>query len=112
MVYFTAMLIFGFLNGACWFVSISFLRGTVDGPDPAQAPSYRATAIFAVAATTLASFVQFPAGYFLRLLIWAIASFGGLGLNPGRAALLFGYLAVSSFLSGLVVLGMMRFLQA
>jgi hypothetical protein len=42
------------------------------------------------------------------LVAWAVAAFGGLGLSTGRAAVLFAYLAVSSFFARLVVLGVME----
>jgi hypothetical protein len=51
------------------------------------------------------SFVPFPLGYLVGLVVWAVAAFGGLGLTAGRAALAFLYLAVSSFVARLVVLG-------
>ena len=40
-------------------------------------------------------------------MVWAVAAFGGLGLTAGRAAVLFAYLAASSFVARLVVLGVM-----
>ena len=46
-----------------------------------------------------------PAGYGLGLVGWAVAAFGGLGLSAGRAAVPFGYLAIGSFVTRLLVLG-------
>ena len=55
----------------------------------------------------LTSFIPFAGGYVAGLVVWAVAAFAGLGLNAGRAAVLFAYLAASSFVARLVVLGVM-----
>jgi hypothetical protein len=108
MVYLVVLLIFAALSAACWFVSVAVYRSTVDGPDPAAAPSYRATAVVAVGVTALTSFIPFPGGYIAGLAVWAVAAVGGLGLSAGRAAVLFSYLAVGSFVTRLFVLGFME----
>src|SRR5690349_12171090 len=106
MVYLAALLIFVALSAACWFVSVAVYRSTVGGPDPAAGPYYRTTAALAVGAAALTSFVQFPGGYYLGLVGWAAAAFGGLGLPARRAAVLFLYLAASSFLARMAVGGL------
>lgn len=108
MVYLVALLLFAALSAACWFVSVAVYRSTLGGPDPAAAPGYRAAAAVAVGATALTSFIQFPWGYLAGLVVWAVAAFGGLGLSAGRAAVLFAYLAVGSFVTRLLVLGFME----
>ncbi|QDU21730.1 hypothetical protein [Urbifossiella limnaea] len=108
MAYLLALLIFVALSSACWFVSVACAQGTGAGPDPAAAPHYRTTAAAAIGAAVLTSFIPFPAGYLLGLVGWAVAAFTGLGLTAGRAAVLFGYLAASSYAARLVVGGVME----
>lgn len=110
MVYLLALLIFVALSAACWFGSVALYRGTLAGPDPAAAPDYPTTAAAAVGAAVLTSFVPFPGGYLAGLVVWAVAAFAGLGLTAGRAAVLFLYLAASSFIARLVVLGVTEML--
>ncbi|WP_157369871.1 hypothetical protein [Zavarzinella formosa] len=107
MVYFLALLIFTALSAACWFVSVSLCQSTTGGPDPAVLSNRKATAVLAVGAVALTSFVPFPAGYVLNLLAWAAAAFAGLGLKTGRAAVLFGFLAAGSMVTRMVILGFM-----
>ena len=64
-------------------------------------------AVIAVGVGALTSFAEFPAGYIAGLVVWAVAAFAGLGLSAGRATVLFAYLAISSFVARLVVLGVM-----
>jgi hypothetical protein len=108
MAYLLALLIFVALSATCWFVSLACYRGTIAGSNPAAAPDYPTTAAAAVGVTALTSFVPFPFGYLASLVVWAVAAFGGLGLSAGRAAALFAYLAASSFVARLVVLGVME----
>lgn len=108
MVYVLALLIFVVLSAACWFASVACYRGTVADSDPAAAPDYDTTAAAAIGIAALTSFVPFPFGYLAGLVVWAAAAFGGLGLTAGRAAILFAYLAASSFAARLVVLGVME----
>ncbi|WP_157369251.1 hypothetical protein [Zavarzinella formosa] len=111
MVYLAALLVFVVLKTACWLVSVAVFRNTFNGPDPALVPSYRTTAMVAIGAAALASFIPFPAGYVLGLAVWAWAVFGRLGLKTGKAVVLFGCLAAASFVSRLVVLGVMDFFR-
>lgn len=108
MVYLLAFGIFVGLSAACWYGSVALHRGTVGGPDPAASPDYHTTSAAAIGVTALTSFVPFPFGYLAGLAVWAVAAFGGLSQSAGRAAVLFGYLAASSFLARLVVLGVME----
>lgn len=110
MVYVLALLIFVALSGTCWFVSVACYGSTVAGSDPAAAPDYNTTAAAAIGVASLTSFVPFPYGYVAGLVAWAAAAFGGLGLSAGRAAVQFLYLAASSFVARLVVLGVMDLL--
>ena len=107
MVHLLALLIFIGLNAACWFVSVASYRSTVAGPDPAAARHHRVVAVAAVGAAALFSFAPFPANYVISLWVWGVAAFGGLGLPASRAAILFAYLAITSFTSRLVVGGFM-----
>lgn len=107
MVYLVALLLFIALSAACWFVSIALYKHTVAGSDPSAAPDYSTTAATSIGVCALTSFVQFPFGYLAGLVVWAMAAFGGLGLSAGRAAVLFAYLATTSFVARLVVLGFM-----
>jgi hypothetical protein len=111
MVYLLALVMFVALSAACWFVSVACYRGTVAGSDPAAAPHYRETAAAAVGGAALTAFVPFPAGYVLGLTVWGLAAFAGLGLGAGRAAVLFLYLAAGSYVTRLVVLGVMELMK-
>jgi hypothetical protein len=51
-------------------------------------------------------------GYIAGLVVWAVAAFTGLKLSIGRCTVLFGYLTACSFLTRLIVLGIMSFLGA
>jgi hypothetical protein len=108
MAYLVALLTFVALSSACWFVSLACYRSTVAGSDPAAAPHYRAVRAAAVGVAAVTSFVPFPLGYIAGLVGWAAAAFGGLGLTAGRAAVLFGYLAATSYAARRVVLGVME----
>ena len=107
MAYALALLTFVALSAACWAVSVALYRSTLDAPDPAAAPGHEATPGIAVGVAALTCLVPFPAGYLAGLVVWAVAAFGGLGLPAGRAAVLFAYLAASSFVARLVVLGVL-----
>lgn len=108
MAYLLALLIFVALSAACWAVSVALYRSTLDAPNPAAAPDHASTPGVAVGAATLTCFIPFPFGYLAGLVVWGVAAFAGLGLSAGRAAVLFGYLAASSFVARLVVLGVME----
>ena len=107
MVYPVALLLFVALSAACWAASVALYRGTTDAPPLPARPGYSATMALAVGAAALTSFVPFPGGYLAGLAGYAAAAFAGLGLPAGRAAVLFLYLAATSFLARLVVLGAM-----
>lgn len=107
MVYLLALAIFVGLSAACWFVSASLCHSTTGDPAPTVSPDHAGTATAAIGLTALTSFVPFPFGYIAGLVVWGVAAFGGLGLGAGRAAVLFGYLAVTSLVARLVVLGVM-----
>jgi hypothetical protein len=105
--YLVAFLIFIALAAASWAVSVDLYKGTLGDTTPNELSESTATAAVAVGAASLTSFVEFPAGYLVALLVWAVAAFAGLGLSAGRAAVLFAYLAVSSLVARLVVLGVL-----
>lgn len=108
MVLFVALVIFVFLAWATWAVSAACYRSTfTESADLTADPNYSTASGCAIAAVAVTSFVPFPFGYVVALVIWAAAVFGGLGLSRGRAAVLFGYLAVWSVVSRLVVLGVL-----
>ena len=107
MPYLVALLIFVALSAACWFVSVALYQNTTGDTTLTTSPDYTTTAAVAVGVAALTSFVPFPDGYLAGLVVWAVAAFGGLGLNAGRATVLFAYLAASSFVARLVVLGVM-----
>ena len=107
MVYLLALAIFVGLSAACWFVSASLCHSTTGDPAPTASPDHHGTATAAIGLAALTSFVPFPFGYLAGLVVWGVAAFGGLGLTTGRAVVLFGYLAVSSLVARLVVLGVM-----
>lgn len=107
MVYLLALAIFVGLSAACWFASASMCHGTTGDPSPTASPDHAGTATAAIGLTALTSFAPFPYGYIAGLVVWAVAAFGGLGLSVGRAAVLFGYLAVTSLVARFVVLGVM-----
>lgn len=107
MAYPIAFLIFVALSTVCWFVSVSLYKSTLDDTSLTASPDFTTTAALAVGAAALTCFAPFPGGYVAGLVVWAVAAFGGLCLNAGRATLLFAYLAASSFVERLVVLGVM-----
>ena len=106
MTYALALLTFVGLSAACWAVSVALYRSTLDAPNPAAA-DHAATPGIAVGVAALTCLVPFPAGYLAGLVVWAVAAFAGLGLPAGRAAVLFAYLAASSIVARLVVLGVL-----
>jgi hypothetical protein len=101
------LLIFIALSATCWGVSIALYKNTIDNATLTELPDYTTTAAVAVGVAALTSFIPFPGGYVAGLVVWAVAAFGGLGLNAGRASVLFAYLAASSLVARLVVLGVM-----
>jgi hypothetical protein len=105
--YLVAFLIFVALSAACWFASVALYKNTLGDTDATMPPGTTPTAAVAVGAAALTSFVEFPAGYLASLLVWAVAAFAGLGLSAGRAAVMFAYLAATSLVARLVVLGVM-----
>lgn len=107
MPYLVAVLIFVALSAACWFVSVAMYKNTIDDTTLTASPDYTTTTAVAVGAAALTSFIPFPGGYVAGLVVWTVAAFGGLGLNTGRAAVLFAYLALTSLLARFVVLGVM-----
>ena len=121
MAYVLALPIFAALTAANWFASLAFYRSTF-GPDPdgppdgepdggaiaTAAPDRGAVAASAIALVTLTCYLPFVVGYPVGCLVWAFAAFTYLALPTGRAAVLFGYLAVNSLLSRAVVLGIMQ----
>ena len=107
MAYPIAFLIFVALSAACWFVSVALYKNAVGDTAPTASPDDATTATIAIGAAALTSFAPFPAGYVAGLVVWGVAAFGGLGLTFGRAAVLFAYLAASSFVARLAVLGML-----
>jgi hypothetical protein len=107
VAYIVALLIFIALSAACWFVSVALYKSTFGDTILTAAPDASTTAVVAVGVAALTSFAPLPGGYIAGLVVWAVAAFAGLGLSAGRAAVLFLYLAVSSFVARLVVLGVM-----
>ncbi len=107
MPYLVALLIFVALAAAGWFVSVALYKDTLDDVTLTTSPDYTTTAAVAIGAAALTSFAPFPHGYLIGLGVWAVAAFGGLGLSAGRATVLFAYLAASSLVARLVVLGVM-----
>ena len=121
MAYVLALPIFAALTAANWFASLAFYRSTF-GPDSDRspdgdpdggtiataAPDRGAVAAVAISLVTLTCFLPFLVGYPVGCLVWAFAAFVYLALPTGRAAVLFGYLAVNSLLSRAVVLGVMQ----
>ena len=105
MVYLLALLIFVGLSGVCWAVSTALTQSTLGVSEPPQ--SSQATPLMAIMATALTSFIPFPGGYIAGLIVWAVAAFAGMGLSMNRAAVLFLYLSVTSFVARLAVLGVL-----
>lgn len=107
MVYVVALLIFLALSAAGWAVSADFYQYTFKAPDPTA--GHETTPGVAILLTALTCFIPFPGGYLAAVVMWAVAAFAGLGLPAGRAVVLWLYLAASSFVAHLVVLGVMGF---
>lgn len=105
MTHLAALMIFAAIASVTWYTSVALYRSTVDGPDPAAAPHYRVVVAVAVGAVAMTGLVPAPWGYVLTVAAWAAAVYGFLGLPPGRAAALVGYLAASSFVARLAVHG-------
>ena len=108
MVLLVALLIFVFLAWATWAVSAACYRSTfTDSTDLTTDPNYSTASGCAIAAVGVLSFIPMPVGFFVALISWGAAVYGGLNLTRGRAAVLFGYLAAWSVVSRLVVLGVL-----
>lgn len=107
MVYVVALVIFLAAAAAQWAVSAALYQRALAAPDPAA--GHDATPGLAIAAIAATSFIPFPAGYVVGLVVWAVAVFAGLGLPAGRAAVLWLFLAVTSFATRLVLLGVLGF---
>lgn len=105
MPYLIALLLFVVLSAACWFVSVALYKNTLDDVTMTDSPDSTTTAAVAIGVAAVTGFIPFPGGYVAGLVVWAVAAFAGLGPNVGRAAVLFAYLAVSSLVGRLVVLG-------
>jgi hypothetical protein len=103
-----AFAIFVFLAWATWAVSAACYRSTfTDSTDLTADPNRSTAAGCAIAAVALTSFTPLPVNFIAALIAWAAAVYGGLNLSRGRAAVLFGYLAASSVVTRLVVLGVL-----
>lgn len=110
MAYLYAFALFVGLAAACWYGSVIAYRGSGWTPDPAAAPDFRFVSIMAVGLTALTSFLPFPLGYLAGLVAWAITAFSGLGLPARKAFVFWLYLAVGSYLTRLLVRGVMDML--
>ena len=54
-------------------------------------------------------YIPFLGGYPAGCLVWFLIVFFGIPLPPAKAAVLFGYLALNSLLTRLLVLGVLSF---
>ena len=122
MAYLYALPIFAALGAANGFAALAFYKSTF-GPEPDNAPDGgtlaaadpnrgAAAAAAAIALVTLTCYLPFVVGYPAGCLVWAFAASVYLALPPGRAAVLFAYLALNSLLSRAVVLGVMVMVPA
>jgi hypothetical protein len=108
VVLLVALLIFVFLAWATWAVSAACYRSTfTDSADLTADPNRSTAAGCAIAAVAVTSFIPMPVNFIAALIAWGAAVYGGLNLSSGRAAVLFGYLAVWSVVSRLVALGVL-----
>ena len=106
-----ALAIFAALTTANWHASLAFYKATVSGSDPTALPSYRLASYAALLFVTMTCFIPFLGGYPAGCLVWFLTAFFGIPLPPARAAVLFGYLALNSLLTRLLVLGVLSFLD-
>lgn len=109
MSYLAALLIFAAVATGTWFVGVAVYQSLFPAPDLRSDPGFVGASCASILLVTLASLVPFPIGYFLSLGFWAFAAWGILGLPSTREAVLFGTLAMLSFLSRLAILGALSF---
>lgn len=109
MTYLAALLIFLLVTTVTWFVAIALYQMLVGGPDLREKPHFAAISWLSIILVTLDSFVPFPLGYLLSLVMWWLAAKIGLELSMLRAVLLFAILATLSFISPLALLGALSF---
>jgi hypothetical protein len=109
MVYLAALLIFALITVAIWFAAVALYHFLAGGPDLRQNPNFAGASAVSILLVTLLSFVPFPWGYLLSLVVWGLAAKAGLELPPGRALLLFLLLAALSMVSRMVILGVLSF---
>lgn len=105
MVYLAALLIFLVITTLTWFVALTVYQFLFPTTPLLSDPNFIGASVVSIFLVTLLSPVPFPAGYLLSLGIWALAAWGVFGLSWGRGGVLFGTLAVLSFISRLAVLG-------
>lgn len=105
MSYLAALFIFAAVATGTWFVGVAVYQTLFPTPDLRSAPGFVGAGWVSILLVTLASLVPFPIGYLLSLGVWAFAAWGILGLPCTRGGVLFGTLAVLSFLSRLAILG-------
>jgi hypothetical protein len=103
-----ALLIFLGVAAATWVVGIALYQSWGGGPELHQQPEFFQVSALAVVFVALTSLVPFPCGYVLSLVLWGLAA-GHLQLPWPRAVALFLILAALSFLSRLVLLGVLEF---
>jgi hypothetical protein len=109
MVYLAALAIFLLITVVVWFTAVALYHLLAGGPDLRQGRHFAAASAVSVLLVTLFSFVPFPAGYLLALVVWWLAARNFLQLPLARALILFLLLAALSFVGRLAVLGVLNF---
>jgi hypothetical protein len=107
MPHLAALVIFALVTTAIWFTAVALYQQLVGGPDLRQNPNLAWASGVSILLVTLISFIPFPAGYLLSLVVWWLAAKPCLELPWGRAVALFLLLAALSIVSRLVILGVL-----
>ena len=109
MVLLAALLIFLVLATVTWGTAVALFHTYLAGPDLRQNPEFLSRSAGTIGIVALTSFVPFPLGYLLGLIVWWWAAKSFFELRFALAVPLFLILAGLSFVSRLVVLGALAF---
>jgi hypothetical protein len=109
MVFLAALVIFALVTVAIWFTAVALFFLLTGGSDLRKNPNFASASGVSILLVTLISFIPFPAGYVLSLVVWWLTAKQNLELPSGRAMVLFLLLAALSIVSRLVILGVLSF---
>jgi hypothetical protein len=109
MAYLAALVLFLVVTVVTWFTAVALYHFLTGGPDLRQNPIFVSASVVTILLVTLSSFMPFPAGYLVSLVLWWLAANNILELPRLRALLLFVILAALSIVSRLAMLGVLNY---